>query len=188
MGDYLGELGAAFPMGRDTTAFQSARDAADRLELNASIDAALDLSSALSSLADWFEATRPEAILVPESLAGTSEAKRQRAEIEATFGRLETALGSPRRPSRSARTTSSSRSACPARPAPTCRAVSAIADDRSATLLGHDNGRPLRPVGVRRRRSRRPSWQPQRRTSRGASAHSAADGRVRDVESVLPAT
>ena len=59
MGDYLDELGVAFPAAREAAAFRSARAAATRLEKKVSIATALDLSSGLSDLATWFEANDP---------------------------------------------------------------------------------------------------------------------------------
>ncbi|MEW6226028.1 MAG: MMPL family transporter, partial [Chloroflexota bacterium] len=88
VGDYLDELAAAYPAVHGLAAFGDATAAAASLEEEATITAALELSSALSSLATWFEEGDPAATLFPDSLAGTAEAKALRARIRATFDAL----------------------------------------------------------------------------------------------------
>ena len=162
MGDYLDELGAAFPAARDAALFQSARAAATRLEQKVSIAAALDLSSGLSDLATWFAANDPEATLVPQSLAGTTEAKQRRAEMEATFSaardRAERALDDVHdpigRPVRAGRPDRDGRR----RPGDGGDRLR-VRRPQHDPVLPHDHGRPVLPVGVRgRARRRRTSW------------------------------
>ncbi len=88
LGDYLDELAVAYPEVRAVQAFDDATGAAASLEKETSIAAALDLSSAFSGLATWFDDNRPDATLFPESLAGTEEAKQRKAEVTATFDAL----------------------------------------------------------------------------------------------------
>ncbi|MCU0484452.1 MAG: MMPL family transporter, partial [Chloroflexi bacterium] len=87
LGSYLGELEAAYPEVGGMTAFADARTAVAELEDEVTIGAALDLSDALERLAAHFD-DRPEATLVPDSLAGTTAARQARREIEATFDQL----------------------------------------------------------------------------------------------------
>ena len=191
MGDYLDELGAAFPAARDAAAFQSARAAATRLEQKVSIAAALDLSSGLSDLATWFEANHPEATLVPQSLAGTTEAKQRRAEMEATFGRLETELNG-------LSTTFATRSDDLFVP------VGLTGHGRRRPVQGrhrlrgrrpqhdpvlpHDHGRPVLPVRVRGRARRRRTSSPRPRPASAPHAGAYLGGptaEFADVQAVL---
>lgn len=87
IGDYLDELAVAYPEVRGLTAYDIAAAAVASLTREASIGAAIDLSSALDSLATHFEG-RTDATLFPESLSNTSEARRLRAEVRATFDAL----------------------------------------------------------------------------------------------------
>jgi RND superfamily putative drug exporter len=86
--DYLDELAAAFPPIRTLDGLARARDGAARLAAGVSVAAVVDLSTGLSSLETWFVDHDPEATLVSKSLARTTEAKRQKAAIEATFDAL----------------------------------------------------------------------------------------------------
>ena len=91
IGDYLDELGAAYPEATWLLAFDDAKAAVARLEKKPSVSAALDLSDALESLAAHFDG-RTDATLYPDSLSGTAESRKLRREIEATFNRLPASL------------------------------------------------------------------------------------------------
>jgi RND superfamily putative drug exporter len=88
IGDYLDELAAEFPQVRRLAAYTDATRAASSLEQKASIAAALDASSAFSALATWFDDNLTDAVLFPDSLAGTAEARERKAEVQATFDAL----------------------------------------------------------------------------------------------------
>ena len=88
IGDYLDELGTAVPAVRDLAAFDRTTAAAASLERAVSIPAAIELATGLSALETWFVDHDPTATLVSTSLARTTEARRQKAEIQATFDSL----------------------------------------------------------------------------------------------------
>ncbi len=93
MGDYLDELGAAFPAARDARRLRvraGRRDPARAEGLDRG--RAGPLVRPVRPRRPGSTANDPEATLVPQSLAGTTEAKQRRAEMEATFARLETEL------------------------------------------------------------------------------------------------
>ena len=85
--DYLDELASAYPSVREVPAFDRASGAAADLARGPSASAVLDLSRAVEDLAAWFD-DQPEAVLYPDSLAGTDAALQRRREIEATFERI----------------------------------------------------------------------------------------------------
>ena len=86
MSDYLAELGTAFPEVRSLPAYADAVAAARSLEQDASVGAALDLAKAYRALADHFEGSG--AVLSPESLSSTADAKEIKAEATAAFDAL----------------------------------------------------------------------------------------------------
>ena len=87
MSDYLAELAAAFPEVAALPAYADAVTAAHSLEAEASVGAALDLATAYKALADHFDG-RPDAMLSPESLSSTADAKEIKADATAAFDAL----------------------------------------------------------------------------------------------------
>ena len=84
---YLDELAAAFPEVRVLPAFTAATAAAASLAKSATLDAAVDASNALQTLAVHFDA-QPDATLSPASLANTASAREARRRAETTFAAL----------------------------------------------------------------------------------------------------
>ena len=87
MSDYLAELAAAYPEVRALPAYTNATKAAASLEKKATIQAAIDLSSAFEQLAVHFD-SQPDATLSPKSLANTSSALELKHEAETVFKAL----------------------------------------------------------------------------------------------------
>ncbi|MEI7743541.1 MAG: MMPL family transporter, partial [Chloroflexota bacterium] len=92
MGDYLAELGTAYPEVKSLPAYSDAVTAADSLAAKASITAALDLADGFNRLADYFDSS-PAATLSPKSLSGTASAKALKKEAQDTFNALPDQFG-----------------------------------------------------------------------------------------------